>query len=154
MKNKISPPSHSLSKRNCKQIKIYSDPKRSNNFSTNKSFIKNLTEICNNIYEDNFPNILKITKTNFFESFNKEVDEIFLQGKYKNSENIKKVIEAKENMMKKYDNDFKFLSEEYQNFLKNRKNYKYLTHYRKHCGDTDYYALHYCSSKKKGNLLK
>ena len=154
MKNKISPPSHSLSKRNCKQIKIYSDPKRSNNFSTNKSFIKNLTEICNNIYEDNFPNILKITKTNFFESFNKEVDEIFLQGKYKNSENIKKVIEAKENMMKKYDNDFKFLSEEYQNFLKNRKNYKYLTHYRKHCGDTDYYALHYCSSKKKGKFIE
>ena len=154
MRNKISPPSHSLCRRNFKQIKIYSDPKRNNNSLVNKSFIKTVTEICNNIYEDNFPNLLKINKNNFFDNFNKEVDEIFMSGKYKNTENIKIVLEAKENIMKRYDNDFKFLSEEYQNFLKNRKNYKYLAHYRKHCGDTDYYALHYCSSKKKGKFIE
>jgi hypothetical protein len=65
MRNKISPPSHSLCRRNFKQIKIYSDPKRNNNSLVNKSFMKTVTEICNNIYEDNFPNILKINKIIF-----------------------------------------------------------------------------------------
>ena len=151
---KIISPSHSLNKKAFKQIKLYSDPKK-NYMSTTKikSSINNISEICNSIYEDFFPYILKISKIQFFEKFNKEIDDIFLCGKYK-SENIKFVLECKDKIIKKYDNDFKYLNEEYENFLKNKKNYKYLTHFRKHCIDTDYYALHYCSSNKKGKFIE
>ena len=148
-------PSYSMNKKNLKQIKIYPDPKK--NFmpsQRNKPFNNNIQEICNSIYEDFFPCILQISKTHFFERFNKEVDEIFITGKYKNSENIKFLSEAKENIIKKYDNDFKYLNEEYSNFLKNRQKYKYLTHFRKHCIDTDYYAIHFCSSNKQGKFIE
>jgi len=153
MKNKISP-SHSLSKRNFKQLKIYPDPKKNINPIQNRALINNISEICNSIYEDFFPNILKITKMHFFERYNKEADEIFLSGKYKSPQNAKLILDSKENIIKRYDNDFKYLSDEYQNFLKNRKNYKYLTHFRKHCSDTDYYALHYCSTTKIGKFIE
>ena len=75
-----------------------------------KSSINNISEICNSIYEDFFPYILKISKIQFFENFNKEIDDIFLCGKYK-SENIKFVLECKDKIIKKYDNDFKYLNE-------------------------------------------
>ena len=151
---KIISPSHSLSKKAFKQIKIYSDPKKNNIPPTKiKSSINNISEICNSIYEDFFPYILKISKIHFFQKFNKEVDDIFLSGKYK-SENIKFVLESKEKFIKKYDNDFKYLNEEYDNYLKNKNKYKYLTHFRKHCIDTDYYAFHYCSSNKKGKFIE
>ena len=154
MKNYISP-SYSLNKKNLKQIKIYPDPKRNLVSSPkNNSFINNISEICNSIYEDFFPYILKLSKIHFFEKFNKEADEIFLSGKFKTSENIKFVIDSKENIYKRYDKDYKFLSEEYQNFKTKPKNYKYLTHFRKHCIDTDYYAMHYCSRNKKGKFIE
>jgi len=153
MKNKVSP-SHSLSKRNFKQLKIYPDPKKINNPIQNRALINNISDICNSIYEDFFPNILKVSKMHFFERYNKEADEIFLSGKYKSSQNVKLILDSKENIKKRYDNDFKYLSDEYQNFLKNSKNYKYLTHFRKHCSDTDYYALHYCSASKIGKFIE
>ena len=154
MRNIISP-YHSLNKRNFKQIKIYPDPKRDIAPSPrNKPFINNIPEICNSIYEDFFPYILKLSKKQFFERFNKEADEIFLSSKFNTTENIKLILESKENIIKKYDNDFKYLYEEYQNFLKNPNNYQFLTHFRKHCVDTDYYALHYCSFLKKGKFIE
>ena len=151
---KIISPSHSLNKKAFKQINIYSDPKKYYMPTTKiKSSINNITEICNSIYEDLFPYILKISKMQFFEKFNKEVDDIFLSGKYK-SENIKYVLESKENIIKKYDKDFNYLNDEYENYLKNKNKYKYLTHFRKHCIDTDHYAFHYCSSNKKGKFIE
>ena len=56
--------------------------------------------------------------------------------------------------IKKYDNDYKILSTEYQYYLKNNKNYKYLSHFRKHCIKTEDYALHNCSSKKQGKFIE
>ena len=154
MRNKISP-SHSLSKRNFKQIKIYPDPKKNEiPIQKNKSELNNILEICNSIYEDCFPNILKISKINFFKRFHKEADEIFLSGKFKNSGKIKLILESKENIIKKYDKDFKFLNEEFNNFLKNRKSFKYISHFRKHCIDTEHFAMHYCSSNKKGKFIE
>ena len=151
---KIISPSHSLNKKGFKQIKINSDPKKNYIPSTKiKSSLNNISEICNSIYEDFFPYILKISKIQFFKKFNKEIDDIFLSGKYK-SENIKFVLESKEKIIKKYDSDFKYLNEEYENYLKNKNKYKYLSHFRKHCIDTDYYSLHYCSSNKKGKFIE
>lgn len=57
-------------------------------------------------------------------------------------------------MLKKYDSDYKLLLEEFNNFLKNPKNYNYLTHFRKHCIQTDFYALHYCSPSKNGKFIE
>ena len=153
MNNKISPP-HSLSKRNFKQIRINQVPKRNSNTSLKKPFINNIQEICNSIYEDFFPYILKLSKIQFFEKYNKEADEIFLFGKYKNFDNVRLILESKDNIIKRYENDFEYLSEEYQNFLKNPNNYTFLKHFRKHCIDTDYYALHYCSANKMGKFIE
>ena len=154
MKNFLSP-NHSINKKNLKQIKIYPDPKRNIVSSPrDKSTINNISEICNSIYEDYFPYILKLSKIQFFEKFNKEADEIFFSGKFKTSHNIKFVIDSKENIYKRYDKDYKYLSEEYQKFRKNPKNFKFLTHFRKHCIDTDYYAFHYCSKNKKGKFIE
>ena len=153
MKNKKSP-YHSLSKRNFAKIKINSESKDIVPSPRNKTFINNIPEICNSIYEDLFPYILKLSKMHFFERFNKDADDIFLSGKFKSSENIKLVLESKENIIKRYDKDFKCVNEEYQKYLKNPKNYHFLTHFRKHCIDTDYYALHYCSSLKKGKFIQ
>ena len=153
MYNKISTP-HSLSKNNSKPIKINPDTKRINMTSRKKPFLNNVQEICNSIYEDYFPYILKLSKRSFFEKFNKEADEIFLFGKYKNFDNIKLILESKNNIIKRYEDDFKFLSEEYQNYLKNQSYYTFLKHFRKHCIDTDYYALHSCSSNKKGKFIE
>ena len=94
MYNKISTP-HSLSKNNSKPIKINPDTKRINMTSRKKPFLNNVQEICNSIYEDYFPYILKLSKRSFFEKFNKEADEIFLFGKYKNFDNIKLILESK-----------------------------------------------------------
>ena len=154
MRNRFSP-SHSLSKINLKKIKIYPDPAKNIKPSPrNTSSQNNILEIFNSIYEDCFPQILKISKIHFFKKFNKEIDDIFTFGKYKNSYNIKLVLESKEIIIKKYDNDFKFLNEEFDNFLKNPKNYKYISHFRKHCIHTDHYAIHYCSSNKRGKFIE
>ena len=153
MNNKISPP-HSLSKRNFKQIRINQVPKKNSNTSLKKPFINDIQEICNSIYEEFFPYILKLSKIQFFEKYNKEADEIFLFGKYKNFDNVRIILESKDNIIKRYDNDFEYLSEEYQNFLKNPNDYTFLKHFRKHCIDTDYYALHYCSANKMGKFIE
>ena len=73
MNNKISPP-HSLSKRNFKQIRINQVPKKNSNTSLKKPFINDIQEICNSIYEEFFPYILKLSKIQFFEKYNKEAD--------------------------------------------------------------------------------
>ena len=154
MRNKISP-SHSLCKRNFKQIKIYSASiKNIIPFQRIKSASNNILDICNSIYEDCFPQILKISKIKFFKKYNKEIDDIFIFGKFKNSDNIKLLKESKEIIIKKYDNDFKFLNEEFDNFLKNRKSFKYVLRFRKHCINTEHFAEHYCSSNKRGKFIE
>ena len=149
-KNILSP--HSLNKR--KFNSNYESKKNFNPNSKNKSFKNIISDIYNSLYENFFPFILKLSKKAFFEKLDKEVNEIFLSGKLNNTENIKLVAEMKKDFVKKYEKDYKFLSKEFQNYLKNKKNYNYLTHYRKHCFQKDIYALHYCSPLKKGKFIE
>ena len=154
MNKAVSPPSHSLSKRDFKRININESKTNIKSPSKNKPFTYSIPSVYNSLYEDLFPYILKISKASFFEKLDKQVDEIFILGKMKNNQNLKIIIECKEKMLKKYDSDYKLLLEEFNNFLKNPKNYNYLTHFRKHCIQTDFYALHYCSPSKNGKFIE
>ena len=154
MNKSPSPPSHSLIKRDFKRININESKTNIKSPSKNKPFTYSVPSVYNSLYEDLFPFILKISKTSFFEKLDKQVDEIFISGKMKNNQNLKIMLECKEKMLKKYDNDYKFLLGEFKNFLKNPKTYNYLTHFRKHCIQTDYYAIHYCSPTKNGKFIE
>ena len=45
--------------------------------------------------------------------------------------------------------------DQYNEFLSlSNRNYNYLTNFRKHCVQTDFYALHNCSSKKIGKFIE
>ena len=156
MKNKIIP-LLSLTKRDYKPKRILSQPKP---VSTTPSKIYNneLTEIYNSLYEDYFPLILKLTKTSFFDKMDKKVKEIIFSGNTQKdiqiSTNLQLVSKLKEDLSKKYDNEYKFLSREYQNYIKNNKKYNYLSHFRKHCAQTENIGLHYCSDKKRGKFIE
>ena len=154
MKNKPNYPISDYSRK----FRRYSQPKQNNNLPTKINTISNqISEIYNSLYEDLFPSILCLSKTTFLEKINKQAkDSLSLVNfqEYQSTTNIKLITRIKEDIIKKYDNDYKILSTEYQNFLKNGKNYKYLTHFRKHCVQTDNIALHSCSNKKQGKFIE
>ena len=153
MKNKISSPLSELRK-----YRRFSQPKQINNLPTKiNTNISQIAEIYNYLYEDYFHLILCLTKTSFFEKINKQVKEAISFSNsldFQTSSNLKLIPKIKEDLAKKYDNDYKILSMEYQNFIKNRNNYNYLTHFRKHCAQTGNFALHNCSSKKQGKFIE
>ena len=153
MKNKISSPLSEL-----KKYRRFSQPKQINNLPTKiHPNISQIAEIYNYLYEDYFHLILCLTKTSFFEKINKQVKEAISFSNsldFQTSSNLKLIPKIKEDLAKKYDNDYKILSMEYQNFIKNRNNYNYLTHFRKHCAQTGNFALHNCSSKKQGKFIE
>ena len=147
-------PSDSLSKDIKKEKKILNlknAPKISQN---RKNFVINISEIYTLLYKENFPLILKKTRYIFLEKIFKEAEEIILKGSLKSSNNIAQILESKEAIIKKYEHDFKLLSLEYKNYLKNKKNYKYFSHFRKHCGKTDKYGYHFCDSNKKAKFIE
>ena len=156
MKNKIIP-LLSLTKRDYKPKRILSQPKPVSIIPT-KTYNNELTEIYNSLYEDFFPLILKLTKNSFFDKMDKKVKEIIFSGNTQKdieiSTNLQLVSKIKEDLSKKYDNQYKFLSREYQNYIKNNKKYNYLSHFRKHCAQTENIGLHYCSDKKRGKFIE
>ena len=156
MKNKIIP-LLSLTKRDYRPKRILSQPKPIST-TPSKNYNNELTEIYNSLYEDFFPLILKLTKTSFFDKMDKKVKEIIFSGNTQKdieiSTNLQLVSKIKEDLSKKYDNEYKFLSREYQNYIKNYKKYNYLSHFRKHCAQTENIGLHYCSDKKRGKFIE
>jgi len=156
MRNKIIP-LLSLTKRDYRPKRILSQPKPVST-TPSKTYNNELIEIYNSLYEDFFPLILKLTKTSFFDKMDKKVKEIIFSGNsQKNiqiSTNSQIVSKIKEDLSKKYDNEYKFLSREYQNYIKNNKKYNYLSHFRKHCAQTENIGLHYCSDKKRGKFIE
>ena len=156
MRNKIVPPL-SLNKRDSRQNKTISQSIPLSN-STSRIYSNQLSEIYDNIYQDLFPLILILTKSSFLDKLNKKVDEIIsssnTQRELQISSNIKTISNIKDNIIKRYENDYNILSKEYQNYIKNNKQYNYLTHYRKHCAQTDIFALHHCSNRKQGKFIE
>ena len=142
-----------------KKKRILSEPKQNNIISSKINVdINQITEIYKTIYDDIFPSILILSKAAFFEKLHKKAKEAISSGNSQNelqsSLSIRLISKMKEDLTRKYDNDYKHLSTEYHNYLNNNNNYKYLTHFRKHCVNTDNYALHYCSSKKQGKFIE
>ena len=142
-----------------KKKRILSEPKQNNIVSSKINIdINQITEIYKTIYDDIFPSILILSKAAFFEKLYKKAKEAISSGNSQNelqsSLSIRLISKMKEDLTKKYDNDYKHLSTEYNNYVNNNNNYKYLTHFRKHCVNTDNYALHYCSSKKQGKFIE
>ena len=140
-----------------KRYRKFSQPKQNNNIPSKIKYnINQISEIYNSLYEDYFPSILCLSKTSFFEKINKRAKEIISaanQQELQTTSSIALITKIKEDLNKKYENDHKILSTEYQNFLKNRKNYNFLTHFRKHCPQTEKFALHHCPSKKQGKFI-
>ena len=149
-------PSNSLDKNIIKELKMLFVPKDTKiKLSSKRKYnsIK-ISEIYETLYKDNFPFILIQTRFKFFDKIKREADSIIIESSLNTSNNFPQILESKENLMKKYEIDFKFLSNEYNNFLKNKKNYKYFSHFRKHCGKTEKYAYHYCDSNKKSKFIE
>ena len=159
MRNKLVPPL-SLNKRDYRQNKTINQSSQSTPISNSTTRISSnqLLEIYDNIYQDLFPLILRLTKSAFIDKLNKKFDKIIsssnTQKELQISSNIKAITNIKDNIIKKYDNDYNILSREYQNYIKNNKQYNYLIHYRKHCAQTDTFALHHCSNRKQGKLIE
>ena len=153
MKNKINTPLSDY-----KRFRRFSQPKQNITLPPKvKENINQISEIYNSLYEDIFPSILCLSKTSFFEKLNKQARDIISldnSQELQTSSNLQLVAKIKENITKKYDNDYKLLSTEYINYLKNNRNYNYVTNFRKHCAQTDNYALHNCSSKRQGKFIE
>ena len=153
MRNKISSPLSEFRK-----YRRFSQPKQINNLPTKiHPNISQIAEIYNYLYEDYFHFILCQTKASFLEKINKQAKEVISFSNsldFQTTSNLKLISKIKEDLAKKYDNDYKILSTEYQNFIKNNSNYNYLTHFRKHCPETGNFALHSCSSKKQGKFIE
>ena len=113
-----------------------------------------ISEIYTSLYKEAFPLILLQSRSKFFDKINNEVEDIILKSPLKSSNDYEQILESKEKMIKKYEADYKLLSSEYKNFLRNKKNYKYFSHFRKHCGKTETYGYHYCDNYKKSKFIE
>jgi hypothetical protein len=148
-------PSNSLDKNIIKEIKFLLTPKYTKKIFPKRKFpsIK-ISEIYNSLYKDNFPLILCHTRYKFLDKIIKEGDEIILKANLNNQNMKSQILEVKENIRHKYENDFQFLSLEYNKFLQNKKYYNYFTHFRKHCGKTEKYGYHFCDINKIGKFIE
>jgi hypothetical protein len=108
----------------------------------NEPIIKKIEEIYNYIYEDNFFNILIISKIAFLnriDSKAKEVTEVLLnQNQKKNNANI--INKIKIDINSRYIEDYSILYQAYKNIRNKSGHYNYLSKFRKHCNKTAEYA--------------
>ena len=146
---KMKYPSNSLDKKIQKETKVIQKTSLKKNFP---SF--SINDIYISLYNEYFPLILQLTRFKFLDKINQEVDSILLNNSLKLSINNLQKLEAKEKMIKKYEDDYIFLTIEYNNFLKNKKRYNYFSHFRKHCRKTEKYGWHYCDKNKKGKFIE
>ena len=120
---KMKYPSNSLDKKIQKETKVIQKTSLKKNFP---SF--SINDIYISLYNEYFPLILQLTRFKFLEKINQELDSILLNNSLKLSINNLQKLEAKEKMIKKYEDDYIYLTIEYNNFLKNRKRYNYFSH--------------------------
>ena len=153
--NRMRSPSNSLDKNIIKELKFLLEPKYTKKRFPKRKFTSiRISEIYNSLYKDNFPLILCHTRNKFLDKIMKEGEEIILKANLNNQEMKSQILESRENIRQKYENDFLFLSLEYNKFLKNKKNYNYFSHFRKHCGKTEKYGYHYCDTNKKSKFIE
>ena len=119
-----------------------------------KNILKKGEEILLNEFNENFENILIKRKEIFVSNIMKEV-ELILKELYPKEENKMKdiIITLKEEINDKYNKNFYLLNNEYKKYQKNPKLYNYLSHFRKHCINTDNIGYHICK-KEKSKLIE
>ena len=149
--NRTQSPFNSIDKNIQKELKILIN--QINKPSKKLPPIK-ISEIYSSLYKEAFPLILLQSRSKFFDKINKEVEDIILKIPLKSPNDYSQILESKEKMIKKYEADYKLLSSEYKNFLRNKKAYKYFSHFRKHCGKTENYGYHYCDNNKKSKFIE
>ena len=117
-----------------------------NTRNENDPIKKKIEDIYNSIYEDNFFQILTISKISFLnriESKGKEITDIIFNPK--NNSNIVNIIKKiKFDISTRYSEDFTLLYQSFKNLKSRTGYYNYLTNFRKHCEKTEEYAYHSC----------
>ena len=157
MKNRIYS-SRSFNKTNCyRKNRISREQNQISNINLNLGELSNkLSEIYKYYYSYYFPSILNLSKICFFEKINKCVEESisFIAKNIVNSTSINQIlIKLKENIEDEYNKDYQIISTSYDNYLKNSKNYEFVSKFRKHCGKTGTIAMHSCSNNSKGKFI-
>ena len=94
-------PSNSLDKKIQKETKVIQKTSLKKNFP---SF--SINDIYISLYNEYFPLILQLTRFKFLDKINQEVDSILLNNSLKLSINNLQKLEAKEKMIKKYEDDY------------------------------------------------
>ena len=67
-----------------------------------------------------------------------------------NNEYIKNI---QENLEEKYITDYQVLSSSYNNYINKSQKFELITHFRKHCSNTDSIALHPCSNRTQDKFI-
>ena len=118
------------------------------------NMLKRGKEILLNEFNENFENILIKRKEIFLSNIMKEV-ELILKELYPKEENKMKdiIIKLKEEINDKYNKNYNLLKNEYKKYEKEPKLYNNLTHFRKHCINTDNIGYHICK-KEKSKLIE
>ena len=108
-------------------------------------------------FNENFQNILIEPKDQFIKNITTEVD-LILNEVFQNKQNEKEeILEYQkyglEKLDEEYERNVKLLTKEWSNYIKNPKNYKTLTHFRKHCIKTKEEGYHPCETDN-ANLIE
>ena len=137
-----------------KEIKTPLNQIKNKNISlSKKSYSINISEIYTTLYKEAFPQILIQSRSNFSDRINKEAKEIILKSDIKFPNNNEQILDYRKKLIKRYEADYKLLSLEFKNYLKNKKN-SYFSHFRKHCEKTEKYGYHYCNINKISRFIE
>ena len=121
--------------------------------------IKDLENIYNYLYENNFHNILIKGKESFLNLIENEVQEVikyhFDEEHINNSFFRKSINKLQKEIENKYLKDFSFLNEQYSKNINEFKEdgRKYINNFLQHCVNTKDIAYHLCSPNKKGKFI-
>ena len=121
--------------------------------------IKDLENIYNYLYENNFHNILIKGKASFLNLIENEIQEVIkfhFDEEYINNFDFRKSInKLQKEIENKYLKDFSFLNEQYNKNINEYKENerKYIYNFLQHCVNTKDIAYHLCSPNKKGKFI-
>ena len=145
--------SKTISKRNSKNKNLETNLNNPKKYKTNEI----IDDIYNILYEKEFPSVLIISSKNFLKNIETQ-SEILIQKnlppiEYDSISTQNLINKAKEKLLNKYNEEYSFLFENWNNYIEKSHDFLYLTHFRKHCNKCDKIAYHQCSSEKSGKLI-
>ena len=123
---------------------------KKNSFNLDLDLKKRVNEIILQEFTENFSDIIIKSKDIFLNNIKNEVEHI-LESLYPLSKNeLKEIIEmSKQNIEEIYNKNYLLLQNEWKKYQNEPNKYNFLTHYRKHCINTDNFAYHSCNKKSK-----